>query len=279
MANTLQSDQEICSYCDKETAQFFCKTCAGHLCWVCRHEHLKRKISQWHEILTAPLAPLANEEILDVLFCSEHSKEKLEQFCKSCGCPICKMCAESHYLHPLEPLSKDNENSTMCYTIKTKIENNLLPKYKELLQNEDAKMAKITKTADEIEKEINRHTTDVINLVVDIGMKSVNDLHEDKKHAFEEINNFKIRLTERMEYYQIILQYISSNQDERPDTLDFQKRVMINLNRFHTLPTPPAANYSFCSFKHLETMDRNLQENFKKLSRTDGIFEVVILFR
>lgn len=40
-----------CEECEENPAKYFCKTCAGHLCELCKNIHERKKITKNHEIL------------------------------------------------------------------------------------------------------------------------------------------------------------------------------------------------------------------------------------
>ena len=63
-----------CDNCDENPAQNVCKSCPGHLCDECKTEHERRKITKNHKLTTFRTD---NEELLDVLYCSEHGNKKM----------------------------------------------------------------------------------------------------------------------------------------------------------------------------------------------------------
>lgn len=62
-------------FCEENPAKFLCKTCPGHLCENCKTEHKKKKKTRNHEILSLISN---NEGMVDLLYCTEHTKKKLE---------------------------------------------------------------------------------------------------------------------------------------------------------------------------------------------------------
>lgn len=61
-----------CDFCENQPEKFLCKTCPGHLFDPCASEHEKKRISRNHDIA---FSTSDNEDMVDFLFCSSHSKE------------------------------------------------------------------------------------------------------------------------------------------------------------------------------------------------------------
>lgn len=127
-----------CDSCQEAFAKFLCKTCSANFCETCTQMHKTR----CHEIefLTSNC-----EDILDHLFCHEHTKKKLECYCKLCERPVCTDCIiESHngHSHILEKLSTVNEKLVNYFRRQQhQTKNDLLPKYRDL--SEDAKRLEV----------------------------------------------------------------------------------------------------------------------------------------
>ena len=78
-----------------------------------------------------------NDNMLDHLFCPEHATKKLECYCKHCEKPVCTDCiVEIHngHGHSLEKLSTVYKERVDYFNHQIdKIQNDLIPKYKELI--------------------------------------------------------------------------------------------------------------------------------------------------
>ena len=119
-----------------------------------------------------------NEELLDVLYCSEHGNKKMECFCCQYKEPICTECiVKSHNGHTVQALSEAYEEiKDDLQREKDEIENNLLPKYRELLNKENKKQTALSKRADDIELQIQAHTEKLLGSIKEISEKTVNHL-------------------------------------------------------------------------------------------------------
>lgn len=101
-SSSAQHFQE-CDNCEENPADFLCKTCPGHLCENCRIEHRKKKMTRSHEIISLISN---NENMVDMLYCVEHTKRRLECYCNPCKEPVCTDCiVQSHNGHSVELLS------------------------------------------------------------------------------------------------------------------------------------------------------------------------------
>lgn len=91
MTETFSAAQHFieCDFCENQPAKFLCKTCPGHLFDPCASEHEKKRMSRNHDIV---FSTSDNEDLVDFLFCSSHSKKKLECYCEPCQKPVCTKC-------------------------------------------------------------------------------------------------------------------------------------------------------------------------------------------
>lgn len=108
MANITLSAQHYleCENCEEHPAKFVCKTCPGHLCEHCKSEHERKKMSRNHEIVSLISN---NDEMIDLLYCTEHTKKKLECYCNVCKEPLCTDCIiQSHNMHSVK------SSTTVC---------------------------------------------------------------------------------------------------------------------------------------------------------------------
>lgn len=135
-----------CENCEENPAMFLCKTCPGHLCENCRSEHEHKKITRNHNIISISSN---NEDVVELLFCTDHTKKKLECYCNPCEKPVCTECiVQSHNGHAVKSLSVVyNKIKTNIQLKKDEIKKDLIPKYMKLLATEDDKRSSLTKEA------------------------------------------------------------------------------------------------------------------------------------
>lgn len=150
-----------CNSCKEALVKFRCKTCSAQFCERCTQVHK----TESHEIesLTSNC-----EDMLDNLFCLDHTNKKLECYCKVCERPVCTDCiVASHngHGHTLEKLSTVYEKIANYFRRQQhQIKNDLLPKYRDLSASEDAKILELKNRTDEIERKIDVHIMNVISI-------------------------------------------------------------------------------------------------------------------
>ncbi|XP_062580670.1 E3 ubiquitin-protein ligase TRIM36-like [Saccostrea cucullata] len=234
-----------CENCEENPAQYFCKTCPGHLCEECKTDHAKKKISQNHDIFH-----LTSEkgEGMELLYCSEHTTKKLDCYCSPCQMPICIKCLmETHNGHTVENLA------TVYDIIKgglekerEKIDTFLLPKYKEMLSNENAKQAEILKRTAEVQKQIEDHTGKIIEEIEMLKELRVVDLQTKGQRTLKLVENSKQDLEKRIESLENIKTTINNNLGANPGITFFQP---LDTNKIKELRTfPRNVEYSLCNF-------------------------------
>lgn len=179
-----------CDNCEENPAQFLCKVCAGYLCEPCKIKHKKKKITRNHVIL--PLTS-QNEEMLDLLFCPDHTKKKLECFCDSCKEPVCTECIiRSHNGHSVKSMNTAyKEFKDYLKQKKATIENDLLPRHIELLTKENDGRSSFKKKIDAIQSEIDAHTQRVVEEVELVGKQTVASLRMTEKDGSKKWINSK----------------------------------------------------------------------------------------
>lgn len=91
MAKKSSSAQHFleCNNCEEKPAKFLCKTCPDHLCENCKTDHEKKKMTRSHEIV---FLKSNNKDMVDLLYCTEHTKKKLQCYCNRCKEPVCTDC-------------------------------------------------------------------------------------------------------------------------------------------------------------------------------------------
>lgn len=246
MAASLGSAQHYieCDNCEENPAKYICKTCPGNLCENCKTEHENRKITKDHEVTDLKTGRRYFDFYLN---CPDHKSKKLECFCDSCEKPICTECIVLfHNGHAVQSLSaaykeiKDKQRKKI-----TKIEEKL-HSYIYVLEREEQKELDLSKRADEIEKQIMRHTSNVVEIVNEISKGNVQKLRAMKQKGRNEINRSIIairrnvaQLTQDKEKLSAIIEAksgVSFFQKENSDLLEKIKEDMdetvSNLTRY-----------------------------------------------
>lgn len=247
-----------CDNCEERPAKYLCKTCPGHLCENCKTEHEKKKMTRSHEIVSLISN---NENMVDLLYCKDHTKKKLECYCNPCKEPVCTDCIiQSHNGHSVESLSTVYKRITDgAKQQKEKIDNILLPKYRELVSNKKAKESALKRRAEEIKKKIKAHTNSLVKMIQTIGTQTVEDLSKKEKDGLREIEQTKNSLEEQINELQQMSSTISANIEAKPDISFFKLVEKNNLERFER--TLPETDFSFTDFQP-GNIGRALQDNF-----------------
>lgn len=260
MAKKLSSAQHFleCDNCEENPAKFLCKTCPGHLCEKCKTEHEKKKMTRSHEIVSLISN---NENMVDLLYCTEHTKKKLECYCNRCKEPVCTDCIiQSHNGHSVESLSTIYKRITDgAKQQKEKIDKILLPKYRELVSNETAKETALTRRAEQIKKTIEAHTQSLVEMIKTIGKQTFEDLSNKEKDGLREIEQTRNTFKEQINALQQLSSTISANIEAKPDISFFKLDERINLRGFEK--TPPNTDYSLTDFLP-GNIGRALQDDF-----------------
>lgn len=235
-----------CYNCEENPAQFLCKMCQGYLCEPCKREHGKKKITRNHEIVSLTSN---NEDMVDLLYCTRHTKKKLECYCNRCKKPVCTDCIiRSHNGHSVKSLSTFYKELTDHFKQeKEEIENVLLPKHMELLAKEKEKRSAFTKKANEIQMKIDAHTQSVVVMVKNAGKQIVESLRNAEKDGLREMDKFTESIEEKINQLQLMRIQISAKIEAKPDVSIFKPIYTNNLERFKSLPT--SADYTLTDFQ------------------------------
>uniref|UniRef100_A0A8W8MHY9 B box-type domain-containing protein n=1 Tax=Magallana gigas TaxID=29159 RepID=A0A8W8MHY9_MAGGI len=220
-----------CDNCEEHPAKFLCKTCPGHLCENCKTEHEKKKMTRSHEIVSLISN---NQDMVDLLYCTEHTKKKLECYCNRCKEPVCTDCIiQSHNGHSVDSLSTVYKITTdQAREQKEKIDNILLPKYRELVSNETAKELAFKRRAVEIKEKIEAHTESMVKMINTIGTQTVEDLSKKEKDGLREIEQTKNNLKKQIDELQLMSRTISADIEAKPGISIFKLVDRNNLERF-----------------------------------------------
>lgn len=247
-----------CENCEENPAMFLCKTCPGHLCENCRSEHEQKKITRNHEIISISSN---NEDIVELLFCTDHSKKKLECYCDRCGKPVCTECiVQSHNGHAVKSLSiVFNEIKANIQLQKDEIEKDLIPTYKKLLATEDDKRSSLTKEAEEIESEIKMHTMNMIQIIKTMGKRTISHLQSEKNRGLQEIDTTQDKIMKTIQRLQQKDAMLFEKLEARPNLSFFESMDDTELKNLRILPIQP--DFAFVHFKP-GNITQYIQDNF-----------------
>lgn len=263
-----------CDSCEENPAQYFCKMCAGHLCEPCKSEHGKKKITRNHDIVSMTSN---NEDMLDLLSCTRHTKKKLECYCNRCREPVCTECIiQSHNGHYVRSLSTVYKELRDHYKQKKhEIENVLLPRHKEVLAKKREKRSAFIKKANEIQKKIDAHTTSVITIVKQSGKKTVDILRREEKDGLREMDAFTDNIEEKINQLQLMSKQISAKLEAKPDISMFTSTYTNDLKSFQSLPT--SADYTLTDFQPKVISNKMSLGKSPVLQRSQNRLEVNLL--
>ncbi|XP_062597725.1 E3 ubiquitin-protein ligase TRIM36-like [Saccostrea cucullata] len=220
-----------CENCEKNPSQYICKTCPGHLCKECKIDHESRKITKNHEITHVNKNM---EGALCLLFCRRHAVKKLELYCSLCKEPICTKChIESHNGHKMEELATVyNEIRCELENKKEYIEGELMPRYRELLSDENIKKSEISKRTDEVRKQIEDHKKSIIEQVTMIEENTLQILRNEEKLAIESVEKTENEIKRRIETLKNIKEDISNTLVANPDVTFFKAASTASCKKF-----------------------------------------------
>ncbi|XP_062580668.1 E3 ubiquitin-protein ligase TRIM45-like [Saccostrea cucullata] len=235
-----------CGNCEENPAQYLCKTCAGYLCETCTIEHKKKKITRNHDIIHL----ISDKgEGMELLFCPEHTTKKLDCYCCPCQKPVCVKCLmETHNGHKVENLA-----SVYCRVKdelekeKEEIETTLLPKYKELLSTENAKISQISQRTNEVERQICNHTVKVISQISAIKDHRVQDLRNREQGVLMLVENAKRNIETKIDTLEKIKTQITNNLGANPGITFFKainRKTLTDMRNF-----PKNTEYKLDDFK------------------------------
>lgn len=192
-----------------------------------------KQISADHEILSLTSN---NEEMVDTLYCTDHTKKKLDCYCNQCSKPVCTDCIiQSHNGHSVDSLIQVYKKTIKYYeNLKAEIENSLLPKYREKLDKEKATSLAFSKRADEIKKEMERHADDMVDNIRKFCTQSVAHLKNEEHSGLQKMKEYTDCLEAKITDLQQMSRKISENIEAKPETSFFQSNNSYDLNRFKT---------------------------------------------
>uniref|UniRef100_K1Q9V5 Fibronectin type-III domain-containing protein 3a n=1 Tax=Magallana gigas TaxID=29159 RepID=K1Q9V5_MAGGI len=166
----------------------------------------------------------------------------------------------SHNGHSVESLSTVYKRTTdQAREQKEKIDNILLPKYRELVSNETAKESALKRRAEEIKKKIEAHTESLVEMIITIGTQTVEDLSKKEKDGLREIEQTKNNFKKQIDELQLMSRTISTDIEAKPGVSFFKLVEKNNLDRFER--TLPNTDYSLTDFQPGD-IKLAIQDNF-----------------
>lgn len=130
---------------------------------------------------------------------------------------------------------------------KGKIDNILLPKYRELVSNETAKESALKRRAEEIKKKVEAHTESLVEMIKTIGTQTVEDLSKKEKDGLREIEQTKKNFKKQIDELQLMSRTISADIEAKPGISFFKLVERNNLERFEK--SEPDIDYSLTDFQ------------------------------
>lgn len=224
MASSFGSPQHYieCDNCEENPAKYICKTCPGHLCENCKTEHENRKITKDHEVTDFKTG---NKDFDCYLFCPDHKAKKLVCFCDSCKKPVCTECIvlfhNGHTVQSISAAYKEIKDEQVRQI--TKIEEELR-NCKDVLEREEQKDLALAKKADEIEKQIMKHTSNVVVMVNEISKHNVQELRVMEQIGRNEINKSVDIIRKNVQKLTQTKEKLSANIETKPGVSFFQKQ-------------------------------------------------------
>ncbi|XP_078329971.1 uncharacterized protein LOC144624306 [Crassostrea virginica] len=241
-----------CEYCREDPANFVCRACVTYLCEECKEDHdiffnfPFRKKPPKHDITELRTY---NEELVGVLYCSDHKTKRMECFCDLCERPVCTDCIDlSHDGHDFKSISSAYEKIKKdLQRDKEEIEMDLIPKYTKLLDIEVENKSNLKTQADQIQDKIQSYTQDIIEMVKSIGEKTVQDLRVKEQNGLWNINETSEELKKKISRLKQIEKTLSDHINDTPGIEFFTPMDSNLLEEFETFPE--TFNYKLHDFQ------------------------------
>lgn len=150
-----------CDNCETEAAQFFCKSCQGHLCENCKKAHESKRLTQDHAVV------LLSKYKTDPFVCQDSKRGK-------CACTIKKRLnkerdeIESHWMPFLEKMQEEEEMKKKLLSIKVKT----------------------------VKNEIKGHFDQIIEKVTNIKEETIRIFEEEEENALDAIDKTILEIKE-----------------------------------------------------------------------------------
>lgn len=157
-SSQLEEQHPVCGKCQtKGTAINYCRDCASPICEMCTTLH-----KMWLDFSKHQLVPIGSDNDIDMglpppkkvavcMYCSHHSNEELDYFCKTCGELICDSCKATHQDHHYYSVASSAESDV----------EQKLSKAKQTLESINARFNELDETKriveDQIRQSIKEH--------------------------------------------------------------------------------------------------------------------------
>ncbi|XP_062601254.1 E3 ubiquitin-protein ligase TRIM36-like [Saccostrea cucullata] len=186
---------------------------------MCKAQHEAQHLSNPHEIIDMTSDKGGS---LELLHCPSHKEKRLQFYCNREACleEVCPDCViEKHNGHKVEKLGEVyNQIRAKLQKESNEIDTELLPKYEKLLRKEDAKISRVSKRIDEVQKQMEAHANKIVGKVTAIKEKRVQDLQKEKEKALKSIEATKNTLEKNIEQLRGIKTQLDQKIDARPCT-------------------------------------------------------------
>ena len=175
---------EQCTGCENSSnnATSRCINCDELLCNDCVRAHRRVKFTKDHTINSLADEPEEQHREPETLFCSNHDKENIEGFCKTCEAAICRTCQQQNHSasenHDFAPLTEAmQEIKTSLKTILVKTRENIAPLQKSVYETIKT-FGSLQEKVDNVTWEIRKSSRRIIKAVKDREHELLKELRD-----------------------------------------------------------------------------------------------------
>nr|XP_022298503.1 uncharacterized protein LOC111107545 isoform X4 [Crassostrea virginica] len=215
-------DAVMCDLCEKEPAQFFCRTCDGNLCNECKEDHKRKKMFLRHDVVKMTLT--RKMEMKGFGYCTEHQESKYELSCQACAVPVCTKCiANKHNGHKMTDISSAYLDAKRRISkIIKEIDESLLPKNIRSLDELETVLSDVKRQSRDLEQTVVQRSQSLCSQVQSIEKELLHKIcHESTKCNNEitaEKNDIEIHLSS--------LQELQRTLTEKRDSLSMTELIL-----------------------------------------------------
>lgn len=227
----------LCGKCNKRTATNYCRDCNASICEMCTTMH-----REWPELSNHKVVSLGGtdhdlppKKVSLCMYCSHHSNEELESYCKTCCELICNSCKVTHHQdHHHYPVTSSVES------VKTK-----LGKIRQMLDSISAHLKKVDDRKKIVEDEIRQSIEKYQRLMEERMAELLDQLNQvaNEKHGMleqqqKEIQQIQAQLTESLSF-----------MTEHPSDHEETVKMMTKISKFFD---PNLFEYQECEASQLK---------------------------
>ena len=208
-------DAIMCDLCEKEPAQFFCRTCDGNLCNECKEDHKRKKMFIRHDVVKMTLT--RKMEMEGYGYCTEHQESKYELSCQACAVPVCTKCiADKHNGHKMTDISSAYlEAKRGISTILKEIKETLLPKHRRNLVDLDTLLDDVNKQTRDLEQNVIQHSRELTDCIQLIEKEFLNKIYEEKKGCNSKISAKRTEVEDHISSLQKLQETLTESRDSK----------------------------------------------------------------